>query len=863
MAKKIYWTKCGIEFQKSSTADVTGYELNELDGRLIVQNCIECPFPIEIKDGWGEAAAHKRWECRAGSEKPNHKTEWTGSLDDKNTIGINSLDIDLMDKILQYCKDHPDLSAGYNTDHLADCRRTLSISCSTNKKGIAAKRELIEKFFPDKAKENVCPKYKGSTNPKSEFPVIRCGESFTTYGKDKTKDWEKTLENCLHSPEKCCLSPLYKTKAQEVKEVKQDCTTCLFVKSSDKPGKVNCSEHTKKKDFIPTSDCPQYAPAEKNSVNIYIEDPEWDDKWNGDSDEKEYPSCNLANCPFNDCNHNCLFEGEDPQSEGFNRDVLDAVEGLGCKSESVLKQYEAINNTDSKTHGLTCDSCSYKPVKANKACNRVGNDRAVEPGGEACGWYDNVKTGEMAPQQFEWNYEGSYPECIYKDFPDSHVKRIYYTISEVKLPKDTQTVNGSETDERADVMNHNDHCCGNCSYYTGDNKANYHCNKLSAYKDSYGVPLPDAQGCGDFRNKWSKTGNGTPEIVTQVAEIDTKTAETVTFDYSIVDAETAAYLQEKIKKINEIRIKSVIDLGRELKEAHDRLANHYKGTFGKWCESIGLSRDSGNNYIRAYEYVAENFGNLTDAEKLQPSLLFAVSKTTAPKELQEQVLSGDITTHKQYKEKEAEWRSKVDEVRAQQDSLRVEKQQAITKAFDAERKVDRLEGEIEELRDQLDELKDQAEQQDPQIITTLQDRIHELEKELKDKPIETAAVQVVEKIPVRAAYETIHRLYGTLMAAKIINNQDIHIVHEHANFEMKEAIIEFFENLLDMIPGYLDILKDNVPTRKCEDCHYCEWEDLKEEDELKGLIYCKFHTPHNPQLWPNEKACENWSERRV
>jgi hypothetical protein len=44
----------------------------------------------------------------------------------------------------------------------------------------------------------------------------------------------------------------------------------------------------------------------------------------------------------------------------------------------------------------------------------------------------------------------------------------------------------------------------------------------------------------------------------------------------------------------------------------------------------------------------KNFQHLKSIENLQPSLLFAVSKKSAPAELQEAVLSGDITTHKQY-----------------------------------------------------------------------------------------------------------------------------------------------------------------------------------------------------------------------
>jgi hypothetical protein len=105
------------------------------------------------------------------------------------------------------------------------------------------------------------------------------------------------------------------------------------------------------------------------------------------------------------------------------------------------------------------------------------------------------------------------------------------------------------------------------------------------------------------------------------------------FDYSTVDEETASFLQEKVQRVNDIRIKSVIAIGKELKEAQERLSNHYQGCFGKWVESIGFSRQTAQNYIQGYEWVVKNFDNIIDAEKIQPSLLFAISKPSAPKEL--------------------------------------------------------------------------------------------------------------------------------------------------------------------------------------------------------------------------------------
>ncbi len=793
MAKKTYWTKCGIEFPKSTNADVTGYELKLLPSAtdpLKVKDDIEhvecrtCPYVVDVTEGWGENKKHIRFECRAGSKKPNNKTEWTGSLDDKNTLNINSLDHQLMEQIRQYCKDQPDISASYNADHMADCRRTLSISCSANKKGMAAKRELIEKFFSEKKSDPI------DQINKMWKDFMKCGAC------DHAIDYGESVEyrKCELKKRRVSINQVacnnFESAEQEVEEVKEDCTTCMFVKDSDKSGKVKCSEHPKDGDFKPTGDCPQYTPGGESS--IYIDDPNWDDKWSGDSNEMECPNCNQDRCPFNDSNCNCLFGEEDPQSEGFNRDVLDAVEGLGCKSEKVLKQYEAISNPDTTDYTIDAQEDDLTDKQPEKKKPRIGTESGCNEMREDCPCFCS-------------HNDGCSVLLVRDSALKSVIKNIYskYDIDCGVYKKTVERVNGT-----------------------------------------------------------SEIDTQVPEIANDLAEIDTKSVETVTFDYSTVDDETADFLRDKAFRITAISGKAKTLIGKELKEAQDVLSKRGYGCFEQWYTLGGFTKTHVYRLISRYEFVCSNLEQANELEQLPDSLIYEISKPSAPKELQEQVLSGDITTHKQYKEKEAEWKDRFEESRKQQETLRIEKQQAITKAFDAERKADRLEGELEELKDQIDELKDQADQ-DPKLISTLQNRIRELETELKDKPIEAAAVQVVEKIPERAAHEIIHRLYGTLMAAKIINDQDIQIVHEHANFEMKEAIIEFFENLRDMIPGYLDILKDNVPIGKCEDCQYCEWDGLKEEDELKGLILCKFPIASRPQLWPNAKACDNWMERQV
>lgn len=95
------------------------------------------------------------------------------------------------------------------------------------------------------------------------------------------------------------------------------------------------------------------------------------------------------------------------------------------------------------------------------------------------------------------------------------------------------------------------------------------------------------------------------------------------------------------------------------KHAHDLTANHYKGSWGKWCAAVGISRDTGENMVR----VAEQFGNIQLEGKpifdVQPlKLLYAVAKPSAPAELVEQVKTGDITTYKEYQELLAQVREK-------------------------------------------------------------------------------------------------------------------------------------------------------------------------------------------------------------
>ena len=126
------------------------------------------------------------------------------------------------------------------------------------------------------------------------------------------------------------------------------------------------------------------------------------------------------------------------------------------------------------------------------------------------------------------------------------------------------------------------------------------------------------------------------------------------FDFGADDETNALLLQDAQTFItgNMARIMAA-------KHAHDLCANNKNGTWGKWCDVVGISRDTGDNMV----HIAERFGNIQIEGKpifdVQPlKLLYAVAKPSAPAELVEQVKTGDITTYKEYQELLAQVREK-------------------------------------------------------------------------------------------------------------------------------------------------------------------------------------------------------------
>lgn len=230
------------------------------------------------------------------------------------------------------------------------------------------------------------------------------------------------------------------------------------------------------------------------------------------------------------------------------------------------------------------------------------------------------------------------------------------------------------------------------------------------------------------------------------------------FDFGADDQTNALLLQDAQTFItgNMARIMAA-------KHAHDLCANNKNGTWGKWCDVVGISRDTGDNMV----HIAEQFGNIQiDGQSIfdvRPmKLLYAAAKPSTPQEVKQAVFSGDITTYKEYQELMAKFKAekeRADAAEAQRDAAQAdvtgltEQNRQLKEQVDAaeareeeawkmqnkaEAKAKDAETELEAVTADLNGLYDRAAQAEARNTALLDERAEYVQriKELESRPIE-------------------------------------------------------------------------------------------------------------------------------
>lgn len=163
-----YICKCGRRVKKSTDTSTTG---NRLSGYAPGHECWGCPYAMPYGNfQWDESAKTvametRGYECRM-SKTLTYASEFSGSIKDKCTCRVHSLDFDFLSQISAWIKDtYPDreIFGSFSkdiraSDYGSDGRYCLTITCAQNLKGVAAKRELLGQFFtPNGSRKDITP----------------------------------------------------------------------------------------------------------------------------------------------------------------------------------------------------------------------------------------------------------------------------------------------------------------------------------------------------------------------------------------------------------------------------------------------------------------------------------------------------------------------------------------------------------------------------------------------------------------------------------------------------------------------------------------------------------------------------------
>ena len=163
-----YICKCGRRVKKSTDTSTTG---NRLSGYAPGHECWGCPYAMPYGNyQWDESARTvsretQGYECRM-SKTLTYASEFAGSIKDKCTCRVHSLDFDFLSQVSSWIKDtYPDreIFGSFSkdiraSDYGSNGRYCLTITCTQNLKGVAAKRELLDQFFtPNGSRKDMTP----------------------------------------------------------------------------------------------------------------------------------------------------------------------------------------------------------------------------------------------------------------------------------------------------------------------------------------------------------------------------------------------------------------------------------------------------------------------------------------------------------------------------------------------------------------------------------------------------------------------------------------------------------------------------------------------------------------------------------
>ena len=646
-----YICKCGRQVKKATNADNTGNRDTE--------GCKGCPYllpwgPDKYIEGHGFTKDVQGYECRM-SPTISYTTTYRGQANDKCTLHILSLDLDFLDEVQAWIYDNAadTLSAGFSrgsmrgTDFSNKGRYSLSISCTQNKKGMAAKAALLDRFFT-------------GGRVRKDMTLVQ-EKAHILAAIKKGKENASKMNYIISEHSNGLLYAYYKGlfwfwHKDQNKWVPSDFVRLKYEQAKAKDGKITPEEILDNGEFFALEEyqvplklrtaLEALTPADSEIPAPDAEGADEAENTNEETADCLCSTCTCAGC-HEGCFHNCTA-CSNPTTQ------CNSYQTEGDKSLPASSEPPEIVDECSEPDCM-CKTCGREscfahgcakecPANAEESCLTVTCPEYIERTDTTCNCQTTAApTGDAAATTVE--------RAVKEQPRGVEISTTSESGADASTPlsesSSTQGPNSSPAlASRADAgaAEQSLSAAGPASLEADERMENPTSSDVATVAAGGTVASLEPSDSTSMMAAPAAKANEPQDDATE--SVLAMASGSTAFDFG-ADAETNAALMQ------DAQIFMAGSMARVMaaKRAHDRTANNYRGSWGKWCDLVGISRDTGDNMVR----VAEQFGNIQiDGQNLidiQPlKLLYATSKPSTPPEIREKVENLDITTYKQYQE---------------------------------------------------------------------------------------------------------------------------------------------------------------------------------------------------------------------
>lgn len=233
------------------------------------------------------------------------------------------------------------------------------------------------------------------------------------------------------------------------------------------------------------------------------------------------------------------------------------------------------------------------------------------------------------------------------------------------------------------------------------------------------------------------------------------------FDYTVLPANMCTVIRANTEEFTLHMNRSVQEYGQacvNVMNVHAALADRYSGRWAQWCQSVGLSVRSATRMVEVGSNVmgSAKLAELVQDGQIGKSLLQAICAPSAEPEAVEQVLSGDITTHKEYQELLAQLKAEKERsaaAEAREEEVWKMHEEAKQRAETAEGHLDAALADVQGLAEQNKKLNQQvAAAKEGSVAARLQCQKAESERDKAEKRAKDAEA-ALKKQPIAAVVD--------------------------------------------------------------------------------------------------------------